>query len=220
MPPFDTTLLIIMNPREIPDCMRALERLNIDKAWASYYTETELEHVVAEIINTTRYNRYTIISDDTIPSQAALDEVLRIHDTYPDAVACGWVNIDAVSKMSTYHPRPLRGTGPNADTYRFTPLAEAHTMRGIQRTYFHAQTFATMTRDMWLKYPFGSYNGCASDLHQCVRLQDDGIPIYTSANAYVYHVKEVQNRLDQAPEKRLYVGERIPHTRIDRRPLV
>lgn len=217
MPLMDSTLLIIMNPRDIGECITALNRLDVDKAWASYYTETQLERVVADIINTTNYDRYSIITDDTIPSQRAFDEVLRIHDNYPDAVACGWVNIDASCGLSTYHPNELRGTGPSNDTYQFATLAEAHTMRGINRTFFHAQTFATMSRELWLKYPFGSYNGCASDLHQCVRLQADNIPIYTSANAYVYHVKEVRNQLDQGAGKQLLIGERMACTRIEQR---
>lgn len=206
----DDTLLIIMNPREIPECIAALTSLNIPKVWASYYTEVQLETVVDTIIKQTNYYRYTIISDDTTPTQDALDTVLDIHDQHPDAVACGWVNIDATCGLSTYHPTPLAGTGPSRDAYRFATLDEAHNIKNTQRTYFHAQTFATMRRYQWLTYPFGSYNGCASDLHQCVRLQLDDVPIYTSADAYVHHVKEIRDQLDTAPEKRLLIGEREP----------
>jgi hypothetical protein len=199
-----------MNPRQIPEAITTIRRLPVDKAWLSNYTETELEAVVRDVVNTTSYDRYSIISDDTIPTIAAFHEVLCIHDQHSNAVACGWVNIDASCGLSTYQPTPFSAdvNWPRRDAYNFTPLATAHAMHNTQRTYFHAMTFATMSRDHWLRFPFGTYSGSASDLHQCVRLQEAGVPIYTSAAAYVYHAKEVRDRVDTAPQKRLLIGER------------
>lgn len=203
-----STLLIIMNPRLIPDCIEALDALDVDKVWATCFTETELESVIPGIIESTNYSRYSIISDDTIPTQAAFDTVLDIHNDHPNSVACGWVNIDSVSNLSTYHPQQLAGSMPSIDAYRFETIDTARRMNGIQRTYFHAMVFATMNKELWQRYPFKSFQGHASDLHQCVRLQRDNIPIFTSRECYVHHVKEVRDRLDTAPEKRLLLGER------------
>jgi hypothetical protein len=214
------TLLLIMNPRSIPECIDAIRDLRgIDKAWLSYYTELELEQIIPTLIDQLDYRRISIISDDTTPTQAALDEVLELHDALdePDnASACGWVNIDASCGLSTFHPQPLRGTGPSRDTYRFATLDDAHKISNVQRTYFHAMTFHTMTRELWQRYPFATYNGCASDLHQCVRLQADNVPIYTTRNAYVAHVKEIRDQLDTAHHKRLLIGERAPRITIER----
>jgi hypothetical protein len=212
----NNTLLIILNPRAIPECIDALRDLRgVNKAWCSYYTELELEHVIPRIIESTYYERYMILSDDTIPTQHALDTVLGLHDAHPDAVACGWVNLDSISGLATYNPAPLKASAPVVDAYSFTTLDEARSMPHGARTWFHGFVLSTMSRELALRYPFGSYHGCASDLHQCNRLQADDVPIYTSADAEVFHVKERANTLDQAYEKRLLIGERPSRVTFD-----
>lgn len=205
----NSTLLIIMNPRAIPECIDALRNLRgIDKAWCSYYTETDLEHIIPAIIQRTTYDRYTIISDDTTPTQSALDAILKLHDRWPNAVTTGWCNLDAVSNKATYNPTPLRGSAPSPDAYTFTTIDKARRMQTPARTYFHGFVLATMNRELALRYPFQTFNGCASDLHQCYRLQADGVPILTTPDGEVHHVKEVANLLDTAPHKRLLINER------------
>lgn len=210
------TLLLIMNPRAIPECIDALRELRIDKAWMSYYTEAELERVVPHIVASTNYDRFVFISDDATPTQAALDRVLSIHDEHPDAVACGWVNLDSISDRSTYNPQPLDldqiGT---MDAYNLASIQEARTMSGIQRTYFHGMCLATMNRQLLERYPFATYSGHASDLHQCARLQADDVPIYTAADTGFHHVKEISQTLDRAHEKRLLIGERASRTTLE-----
>lgn len=205
------TLLLIMNPRQIPECIQALEALKIDKAWLSNYTEAQLVSVIADTIESTDYDRYTIISDDTSPTQAALDEVLSIHDQHPDAVACGWVNVDESFNLTTFNPLPLVGSGPSAEGYSLTPYYELLDLPAsmAHRTYFHAMALATMSRELWQRYPFGVYGahaqGWASDYHQCVRLQDDDVPIYTTTNAFIRHHKAVANHSD--PRYPLLIGK-------------
>lgn len=215
-PTVRNTLLIILNPRAIPECIDALRDLRgVDKAWCSYYTETELEHIIPRLIDQLPYERYSIISDDTIPTQAALDTILDLHDEHPNAVATGWCNLDAVSGLATYNPEPLRGSGPVVDAYSFTTLDTARTITTTARTWFHGYVFATMNRELATRYPFQTYNGCASDLHQCHRLQADNIPIYTTAACEVFHVKERANVLDQAYDKRLLIGERASRVNLE-----
>lgn len=211
------TLLLILNPRAIPECIDALRNLRgVDKAWLSYYTETDLETVLPRLIDAYPYQRYSIISDDTTPTQEALDAILDLHDEHPNAVATGWCNLDSVSDRATYNPLPLRtSTGPSAHTYSFTSITTARELTTPARTYFHGYVLTTMTRELWLRYPFQSYNGCASDLHQCVRLQDDGVPIYTTAAGEVHHVKEIANQLDTAHHKRLLINERARRTTLE-----
>ena len=40
-------LLIVMNPRRIPECVDAINALSIDKVWVKNYTERELVDVIA-----------------------------------------------------------------------------------------------------------------------------------------------------------------------------
>lgn len=205
------TLLLIMNPRAIPSAIQSLSELKIDKAWMSYYTEAELETVIPSIINVTNYDRYTIISDDVIATQTALDEVLRLHDNFPNRVACGWTNLDAQYDLSTYHPKNLKYGLPHDNRYNFETMETARNMPDIATTRFHGMIFTTMNRELWKRYPFKTYNGCASDLHQCQRLQEDNTTIYTGRNTFVYHLKERRNQLDEAPEKQLLVGLEQPN---------
>lgn len=204
------TLLVILNPRAIPECIDALRDLRgIDKAWLSYFTELDLEHILPRLIDELAYQRIVIISDDTTPTQAALDAVLDLHDEHPDAVATGWCNLDAVSDRCTYNPLPLRNSsGPTLDAYSFTSIQTARALTEPARTYFHGYVLTCMTRKLWQQYPFQSYNGHASDYHQCIRLQAHNVPIYTIADAEVHHVKEIANRLDTAHHKRLLIDER------------
>jgi hypothetical protein len=204
------TLLVVMNPRAIPECMDALRDLRgVDKAWCSYYTETQLEAVIPSVLAATEHDRVCLLSDDTVPTQAALDRVLELHDEHPDHGACGWVNVDAVSGLSTVQLEPLGGYAPDPRHYNLVPQAAVEALPPAPiRTYFHGAVLFTMARELWQRFPFMSYNGCASDLHQSWRLQEADIPIWTHPLAYVHHVKEKQNVLDKAPAKRLLIGHR------------
>jgi len=214
------TLLMVMNPRAIPECIDAIRELRgVDKAWMQYMTEIELVDVVARIIANTKYERYMILSDDCVPSQRSLDLVLDVHAENPDGLVCAWINVDNASDRTTVHPTPLRDLDyPTEDSYAFLTIDEVGELpREPLRVYFHGCNLAVMNRDLWDAYPFGVYDaGFASDYHQCVRLQLGGVPIWTHPDALVYHVKEVQNQLDKAPEKQLLIGKRAPRVTIER----
>lgn len=204
------TLLLIMNPRQIPECVQALEALTIDKAWLSNYTEAELVNVIADTIESTDYDRYALISDDTSPTQEALDLVLSLHDENPSGVACGWVNVDECSTLTTFNPLPLVGDIPEPSAYSLTPYTELLDLPTTPlRTYFHGMALVTMTRSMWQAYPFDVYGadrgGWASDYHQCIRLQADYVPIVTHKHAYIRHHKAVANQYDHS--RPLLVGK-------------
>ena len=216
------TALIVMNAREIPDAIMSIRSLTgVDLIWASYYSEVELETVIPEVIANTYYKRYMIISDDTVVTQGAVESVLMTHDQSPEAVACGWVNVDNTGDRSTYNPEPLRhltGGMPPASAYGFASIDQTRQLdpRKAHRTYFHGMVLATMSRELWQRYPFGSYAGCASDYHQCLRLQLDDVPIWTHPDAYVYHLKEIQNRLDKNPVHALQIGKRPSRVMLER----
>lgn len=209
-----------MNPRSIPECIDAIRDLRgIDKAWLQYMTEPQLVPVIRDIVNTTHYNRYTIISDDCIPTQATLDLVLAMHDENQGSATCAWINVDNTGNMSTINPTPLANPDyPTEDAYNLLTIDEAQDLPNTPiRTYFHGCNLATLTAAQWATYPFDTYaGGWASDYHQCIRLQADDVPILTHPAAYMHHVKELQNALDQAPEKQLLIGKRTPRVTIER----
>lgn len=209
------TCLMIMNPRDIPDCMDAFDNLTgVDKVYFSYYTEAQLVPIINQFIATTDYERYALISDDAILTQHALDAILDLHDRQ-GSVATGWVNLDSISLDTTINPHPLTDTTPTLEAYSLMNIWDALQLPPMPiRTYFHGFACTVMSRELWKKYPYDVYDagagGCASDFHQCVRLQADNIPIWTHPNTFIYHVKEVSNKLDNAPEKRILVGHHSP----------
>lgn len=209
------TCLLIMNPRNIPECMDAFDELTgVDKTYFSYFTETQLRSVLNLFISGNEYDRYALVSDDGILTQSALDNILTLHDE-AGSVATGWVNLDSVSIDTTINPHPLTDTTPTLEAYSLMNVWDALQLPHQPiRTYFHGFACTVMSRELWMKYPFDVYDagagGCASDFHQCVRLQADNVPIWTHPNTFFYHVKEVANQRDTAIEKRILVGERTP----------
>lgn len=209
------TCLLIMNPRNIPECMDAFDELTgVDKTYFSYFTEAQLVPIINQFIATTDYERYALISDDAILTQHALDAILDLHDRQ-GSIATGWVNLDSISFDTTINPRRLRGEHPTLESYSLLNVWDALQLPPQPiRTYFHGFACTVMSRELWQAYPYDVYgadaHGYASDYHQCVRLQTNNVPIWTHPNAFMYHVKEIANQTDQAPEKRSYVGIRTP----------
>lgn len=215
------TCLMIMNPRNIPECMASFKAITgVDKLWLSYYTESQLIPIINEFIESTEYDRYALISDDAILTQSALNTILDLHDELGD-VATGWVNVDSISGQSTINPTPLRGYIPTLSAYSLMSLQDAADLPRLKpiRTYFHGYACTVMSRELWQHYPYNVFgaqsHGYASDFHQCVRLQADDVPIWTTPKAFIHHVKERANRTDQAPEKKSYVGIRTPGTKLE-----
>lgn len=213
--------MMIMNPRNIPECMASFKAITgVDKLWLSYYTESQLIPIINEFIESTEYDRYALISDDAILTQSALNTILDLHDELGD-VATGWVNVDSISGQSTINPTPLRGYIPTLSAYSLMSLQDAADLPRLKpiRTYFHGYACTVMSRELWQHYPYNVFgaqsHGYASDFHQCVRLQADDVPIWTTPKAFIHHVKERANRTDQAPEKKSYVGIRTPGTKLE-----
>jgi hypothetical protein len=69
-------ILMILQPRAIPEAIESLNTLDIEKVWFRGYTEMELEIVLNDFINDTDYDYYWIIADDVVVDNKPL-EVLR-----------------------------------------------------------------------------------------------------------------------------------------------
>ncbi len=69
-------ILMILQPRAIPEAIESLNALDIEKVWFRGYTEVELETHLNEFIQTTDYDYYWIIADDVIVDENPI-ELLR-----------------------------------------------------------------------------------------------------------------------------------------------
>ena len=69
-------ILMILQPRAIPEAIESLNALDIEKVWFRGYTEVELETHLNEFIQTTDYDYYWIIADDVVVDEKPI-ELLR-----------------------------------------------------------------------------------------------------------------------------------------------
>lgn len=183
-------LLMVMNPRTIPQCMEALESLQIDKVWLKNWTERELVTVIADIVANTDHDVIGLISDDTVPTQEALDLVLAAFK--PNAVYTGYCNMDEDRAEVNLSKSPLIiQAQATADCYDFPDREEVDNHKGLFRSYFTGFAMTFMSRDMWLKYPFDCINdpGYQSDYLLSSRLQRDGVEVWAVPGAFMPHLR-------------------------------
>jgi GT2 family glycosyltransferase len=183
-------LLMIMNPREIPQCMTALEALDIDKVWLKNWTERELVSVIAEVIDSTDHDVIGLLSDDTIPNQGALDLVLDSFE--PSAVFTGYCNMDEGSPEVNLSKSPLIvKEQASLACYNFPSQNEVDNHDGLYRSWFTGFAMTFMSKHFWQRYPFDCVGtpGYQSDYRLSVRLQQDEIPIWAVPGAFMPHLR-------------------------------
>lgn len=218
-------LLLILRPRDIPRCIAAIGALDVDKLWFEYMTEASIAGIFAPSINVAEARGYThavLLSDDTVPSQDALDLVLA-HALDPNRqVVTAYCNLDQELPFVNITKRPFGNLHLSAkDDYDFYTRAEVDAHAGrLVPTFFAGACLTCMPIELWKRYPFQvlggkGHPGYASDYRLSVRLQQDGMPIVAPRGAFVEHVKEVWNKRDLSPEKRLLIGERPSAVRWD-----
>lgn len=213
-------LLCIMNARAIPECLASYEKLNIDLAWMSGFTDAQLGPVHRAIVASTDYDAYLVVSDDCIVTQAALDAVLQALEAGHPA-ATGWCKLHTRSQDANLCRRPLIGDTPNRNAYPFYKARQVRSdPRAIIPTHFMGFALTGMTRELWERFPYGAFTeiretGYASDFHLCIRLRDAGIPMVAARAGYVEHLKEITRA--KPASHRLLIGEMKPEVRIERR---
>lgn len=205
-------LLVIMNPRQIPECMDAFRALEVRRAWLSNYTEWELVSVMDSLVRDEAidFTHLVLCADDCVVSQAALDAVLNV--AQGQDVVTGYCRLDHQHPEVNITRRPLMGDVPVPGAYDFYRYDQVTTHEAeVLPTGFVGFALTCMTREMWREFPFGVFGGAqqswSSDFHLSMRLRDAGVPMVAARDGYVLHVKEQWQRLDQAYEKRLLVGE-------------
>ena len=208
-----STALFVLNPRKIPACIAAIQALDIPTCWISYMTEPQAAKAINQQIRATDYDRYVIVSDDTIPTQDVLDLILKTADQgHP--VVTGYCNLDEDANrlivnlaQNTLPPPP-----PEPGSYQFLPRHYVEAPgRSVIPTSFAGLALTLATRTILEQHPLtvSAYGG-QMDYMLSYNLQQAGVPIVAPNGAYVHHVKERWNHADQNPDKRLLVGIHEP----------
>lgn len=189
-----------MNPRNIPQTETAFRALKIDKAWFRGYTEEQLNVEIPQFIDETDYTHYIMSSDDLVPTQTALDNVLIGMQKYN--VFTGWCNITPTIKLANVRLRKPPGQGSFFSLTHRVPILSnitaplklrtfpdpKHLPDGFFRVYFAGFSFTSLTRELWKRFPFRALKTGGSDFLLCERLNDNNIPIYCHKNTYCYHL--------------------------------
>ncbi len=209
-------LLVIWTARQIPTChmhFRALK--GIDKLWIYGHTEAELAAALPIFLaDHAEYTHATLIPDDGVVSQQAIDSVLNLAaelDNTPTAVG-GWSNCDfthhytniGITELTSSEPKSMRDYG---SLLKIDELAERE---HAFRARFCGHTLFTMPRELWLDeatrlQPLGEAPGWGSDYNQCKRLAEAGIEVWVDPLAFVGHLKLDHLVGDTAGWKRLYM---------------
>jgi hypothetical protein len=202
--------LLVLNPRHIPECIEAIQSLGIPTCWLSYMTERQAAEAANQQIADTDYDRYLVLSDDTVPTRQALDRVLATADQgHP--VVTGYCNLDEADNRHLVNlcTDPLPPPPPDPESYSMMSRAVVDRKRKPFRTTFAGLALTLLTRDMWTRYPLEiSPNGGQVDYMLSYNLAQAGVPIVATPKAFVRHVKEHWNLNDEHPDKQLLVGQR------------
>ena len=208
--------LIILNPRNIEECMASYQTLDIPRCYLTGYTEPGLEAPFAQAIAESDYTHYLVQCDDVVATQDALDKVLGLLEAgHP--VVTGYCNLDAGSTDVNITKEPVGS--PGAFYYQWYSRAEADGwMSAAIPTWFVGLCFTGTTRQNWLDVRMHPYRelGYATDARLSRFFQHSQIPMVAATGAFCFHVKETWNKLDQEPRKRLLVGEVKPEIRWER----
>ena len=203
-----STALLVLNPRDIPECMAAIRALDVPKCFVSYVPEIVAAARINSVIATGDYDRYVLLSDDTVPTQDALDAVLATHDEGHPAVT-GYCNLDQVLPFVNLCWNRLVPPPPTADDYHMLTRREVEDAAPLAPTTFAGLSLTLMAREMWQRFPLRvtEYGG-QMDYVLSWELQQACVPIVAPTAGFIHHVKERWNMFDTAPEKQLLIGRR------------
>lgn len=205
-------LLVILNPREIPEVMVALRALTIPKVWISFYREDiAVGQRLPEVIAAAKEKGYThivLVSDDGLVTQETLDRVLAFP---PEVRACsGWVNLDAHRISSNISQIELHWYNQPTDPGQYYLIPE-ETMRGLTEPFkatFSGFALLRMPVETWEEVALQncSWTSC-TDFYTYMRLSEMGVELWVDPKAFFFHLKKLPN---EPYSNFMYVGMKDP----------
>jgi hypothetical protein len=202
------SLLIVLNPRRIPDCVKPLKTLPIDVAYVQGMALPAALRMSTRIIERGGYKRYILTSDDVIVTPDAVRAVVSASRMNPDKLITGYCNLDTDSPLVNITKRPLAGDIPAVEAYDFYRRDELP-QRGLIRTGFAGLGLTCLSETIVGRLlPLGWFGtGWSADFHLSKKCEREGIAIAAPVGGFVWHVKERWNEHDRDPEKQLHIGE-------------
>jgi hypothetical protein len=207
--------LVVLNPRTIPECMRAFEELPIPKIYLRGFTEKEVEVKAFPEILGLGYDWLWVVSDDAIVRPSALNAVRALARAGHPAVT-GYSQRTHTEWVVNLTKGPIvpGGNGwPEPASYDFYEFRDVVSWPTPElRTWFTGMSLTGMRTDLWRQFPFACFGepGCASDFSLSMRLQQADVPILAAREAFCYHWRNewmsTNHVGDQSP---VHVNKRI-----------
>lgn len=199
------TLLVVMNAREISRCVQAFKSLPIPKVWLRGYPEDRLSGVLNEVVADSGYEWFILASDDLVPTQEGLREVLEglsRHEAFT-----GWCNISPRNYRGNVRTRYVPFRRPYLSVGLLFPRLEEVTRWAKDRTFEDPRAwpegdfrvfstgfaFTGMSRRLWLRNPLSSFVHSDDLLFRSLR--DGGVPMYSNRRAFFYHLASREGML-------------------------
>ena len=207
-------LLVIFNPRNIPEFYKAIEKIHrVSKLWIRYFPQNEAYNKARAFFLKSDYTHLMILPDDLLVTQADVDAILN-HDESYDSIS-GWcnnngrddTNID--TNISAFLPPDPPRTA-TYDGYRWFKISQFESMvskeenSGAIIPVLH-QGFALsrLSRNLIEKVPFRTDAGCCVD--SCLSLDlmkfKVGITQYVDIRIRMKHLKIPRSELLVGKEK-------------------
>lgn len=192
-------LLVVLNPRRIPEAMDALNALDVPQARMQGMTERQVANHWGELTEGAHRRGFThmvVTSDDVIVTQHAFAAVTRAAQY---GVATGWCNLDETDVRVNLSDTPLATRCPAAESYTFPTVYDVLSGPFLRRTYFTGMCLTTMRLSVWEQFPFDPFDtpGYASDYNLSWMLQAEEIPVTAVKDGFVKHLKKTWNEVDR-----------------------
>ena len=199
---FDPCLLV-MQPRNIQPALESYKKsFDIPMVFFKAFTEPQVTLQLNKYIKEHDYTHYIIIGDDAIVTRQATETVLQYTESKKCDVFTGWMNMHinddgSFSEQSTVNQNRIRCTDPSWGPAReeYGEWITMEMMRKLPpelvRTSYANFALTGMTKELWEQYPISCWpRGNSSDHHLSLRLQNDGVKVWTHPKAFIRHLRK------------------------------
>jgi hypothetical protein len=213
-------LLVIFNPRNIPEFYKAIEKINgISKLWIKYFPQDEAYNKAREFFLQSDYTHFMILPDDLIVTQADVDAIVNYDESY-DSIS-GWcnntgrddTNID--TNISAFLPPDPPRTA-TYEGYRWYKIAQFESLLSkvensdaIIPVLHQGFALSRLSRRLIEQVPFRTDAGCCVD--SCLSLDlmkfRVGFTQYVDIRIRMKHLKIPRSELLVGKEKAIMLFE-------------
>lgn len=218
-------ILIVMQPRMIPEVVASLENLSIEKVFFRGFDEKTVCKEINKFVKQTDYTHYIISADDIIFDRQACSNVLneseRLYNKDETKIITGWCNMyiekdQSLSELCNICEKPLTLKNrkyPLLEDYLFSKTADIFLKNENFETFLTSFAFSCIPKEILEKFEMKTYScpsglGCSSDHNISFRMySEEGISATTNRNMFFKHLKR---SLNQPTKQNWIVGKMTP----------